>query len=95
MVPSSADGGWTFFIIFWVTGELSTLRQLMKVPNEPGLSPGGHFPCNPTNQKRIVNNLTFVNLVLALDFMSQHVYIREGVTQTWLYIKVFTGFAGF
>ena len=24
---------------FWVTGELSTLRQMMKVPNEPGLSP--------------------------------------------------------
>ncbi len=23
----------------WVTGELSTLRQMMKVPNEPGLSP--------------------------------------------------------
>jgi len=28
-----------FFFLFWVTGELSTLRQLMKVPNEPGLSP--------------------------------------------------------
>ena len=28
-----------FFFFFWVTGELSTLRQLMKVPNEPGLSP--------------------------------------------------------
>ncbi len=27
------------FFFFWVTGELSTLRQLMKVPNEPGLSP--------------------------------------------------------
>jgi len=27
------------FFSFWVTGELSTLRQLMKVPNEPGLSP--------------------------------------------------------
>ena len=25
--------------VFWVSGELSTLRQLMKVPNEPGLSP--------------------------------------------------------
>ncbi len=24
---------------FWVTGELSTLRQMKKVPNEPGLSP--------------------------------------------------------
>ncbi len=29
----------TFFFFFWVTGELSTLRQMMKVPNEPGLSP--------------------------------------------------------
>ena len=28
-----------FFFFFWVTGELSTLRQLMKVPNESGLSP--------------------------------------------------------
>jgi len=28
-----------FFFFFWVTGELSTLRQLMKVPNEPALSP--------------------------------------------------------
>ena len=29
-----------FFLFFcWVTGELSTLRQLMKVPNEPGSSP--------------------------------------------------------
>ncbi len=27
------------FFFFWVTGELSTLRQMMKVPNEPGLSP--------------------------------------------------------
>ena len=27
------------FFSLWVTGELSTLRQLMKVPNEPGLSP--------------------------------------------------------
>jgi len=28
-----------FFFFFLVTGELSTLRQMMKVPNEPGLSP--------------------------------------------------------
>ena len=28
-----------FFFFFWVTGELSTLRQLMKVPNDSGLSP--------------------------------------------------------
>ena len=27
-----------FFFFFWVTGELSTLRQMVKVPNEPGLS---------------------------------------------------------
>ena len=32
-------GFFFFFFFFWVTGELSTLRQLMKVPNEPGLSP--------------------------------------------------------
>jgi len=29
----------SFSFFSWVTGELSTLRQLMKVPNEPGLSP--------------------------------------------------------
>ncbi len=28
-----------FWVFFWVRGELSTLRQMMKVPNEPGLSP--------------------------------------------------------
>jgi len=28
-----------FYFFFGVTGELSTLRQLMKVPNEPGLNP--------------------------------------------------------
>ena len=33
------DAFWKFFFFFWVTGELSTLRQMMKVPNEPGLSP--------------------------------------------------------
>ncbi len=27
------------FFFFWVTGELSTLRQMMEVPNEPGLTP--------------------------------------------------------
>ncbi len=30
---------WIFFIFFWVTKELSTLRQRMEVPNEPGLCP--------------------------------------------------------
>ena len=33
---------WTTFFFssfFWVTGELFTLRQMMKVPNKPGLSP--------------------------------------------------------
>ena len=29
----------TGFFFFLVTGKLSTLRQMMKVPNEPGLSP--------------------------------------------------------
>ena len=28
-----------FLAFFFITGELATLRQLMKVPNEPGLSP--------------------------------------------------------
>ena len=38
---TSPDGkaGFFFFFFFWVTGELSTLRQMMKVPNEPGSSP--------------------------------------------------------
>ncbi len=27
-----------FFLLFWVTRELFTLRQVMEVPNEPGLS---------------------------------------------------------
>ncbi len=36
---SASLGVFFFFFFFWVTGELSTLRQLMKVPNEPGLSP--------------------------------------------------------
>ncbi len=27
-----------FGCFFWITGELATLRQMMKVPNEPGLS---------------------------------------------------------
>jgi len=31
--------GCFFLLLFWVTGELSILRQMMKVPNEPGLSP--------------------------------------------------------
>jgi len=39
--PAHTVATWVilFFYFFWVTGELSTLRQLMKVPNEPGLSP--------------------------------------------------------
>ncbi len=37
--PDRARGAEISFFFFWVTGELSTLRQLMKVPNEPGLSP--------------------------------------------------------
>ncbi len=28
-----------YLFFFWVTEELSTLRQMMKVPNEPSLSP--------------------------------------------------------
>jgi len=33
---SFLNGG---FFFFWVTGEFSTLRQMMKILNEPGLSP--------------------------------------------------------
>ena len=37
-------------LFFWVTGEPSTLGQMMKVPNEPGLSPNNGlenaFLCN-------------------------------------------------
>ncbi len=38
-VPVAACSKFFFFFFFWVTGELSTLRQMMKVPNKPGLSP--------------------------------------------------------
>jgi len=31
--------GFFFFFFLWVTWELSTLRQMVKVPKEPGLSP--------------------------------------------------------
>ena len=34
-----ASGSEASLFFFWVTGELSTLRQMMKVPNEPGLCP--------------------------------------------------------
>jgi len=41
----------SFSFLFWVTGELSTLRELMKVPNEPDLSPNNGLdkerPCGP------------------------------------------------
>ena len=30
-------GCFFFFFFVWVTGELSTLHQVMEVPNEPGL----------------------------------------------------------
>ena len=36
--PWDGPSFFSFFFLFWVTGELSTLRQMMKVPNEPGLS---------------------------------------------------------
>ncbi len=47
----------SFPLFFWVTGELSTLRQMMKVPNEPGLSPNNglenaFLSCNPKKKKR-------------------------------------------
>ena len=45
-----------FFHFFWVTGELSTLRQLMKVPNEPGLSPNnGLENVSPSDQSMASN----------------------------------------
>ncbi len=39
MVCSACYCFFFFFFFFAVTGESSTLRQMMKVPNEPGLSP--------------------------------------------------------
>ncbi len=39
MHGSMMCGAYRAYIVFWVTGELFTLRQMMKVPNEPGLSP--------------------------------------------------------
>ena len=39
LMSSSQLGSFCFFFLFvGVTGELPTLRQMMKVPNEPGLS---------------------------------------------------------
>ncbi|DBA83303.1 TPA: hypothetical protein ACH3X2_005214 [Trebouxia sp. C0005] len=39
-LPAELPPERSVFIFFeWVTGELSTLRQMMEVPNEPGLSP--------------------------------------------------------
>ena len=31
-----------FFCLCWATGELTTLRELIKVPNKPGLSPNNN-----------------------------------------------------
>ena len=31
-----------FFCLSWATGELTALRELMKVPNKPGLSPNNN-----------------------------------------------------
>ena len=47
-----------FFLFFWggVTGELSTLRQTIQVPNEPGLSPNNGlenaFPSDQASNPR-------------------------------------------
>jgi len=40
-IPAATKSAWLhgFFVVLWVTEEVSTLRQMMKVPNEPGLSP--------------------------------------------------------
>ena len=45
-----------FFFSFWVTGELSTLRQLMKVPNEPGLSPNNGLEHVPLSDQSMASN---------------------------------------
>ena len=45
-----------FFILFWVTGELSTLRQMMKVPNEPGLSPNNGLDNVFTSDQSMASN---------------------------------------
>ena len=44
------------YLIFWVTGELSTLRQMMKVPNEPGLSPNNGLENAFLSNKSMASN---------------------------------------
>jgi len=48
-----------FFCFFWVTGELSTLRQLMKVPNEPGLSPNNGLENVSLSDQSMASNPLF------------------------------------
>ena len=45
-----------FFFFVWVTGELSTLCQLMKVPNEPGLSPNNGLEHVPLSDQSMASN---------------------------------------
>ncbi len=45
-----------FFFFFWVTGGLSTLSQLMKVPNEPGLSPNNGLENVPLSDQSMASN---------------------------------------
>ena len=45
-----------FFVFFWVTRELSTLHQLMKVPNEPGLSPNNGLENMSLSDQSTANN---------------------------------------
>ena len=50
------DQDFFFSFFFWVTGELSTLRQLMKVPNEPGLSPNNGLENVPLSDQSMASN---------------------------------------
>ncbi len=45
-----------FFFFLWVTGELSTLRQMMKVPNETGLTPNNGLENAFLSDQSIANN---------------------------------------
>ena len=45
-----------FFLVFLVTGELSNLRQMMEVPDEPGLSPNNGLENAPLSDQSMASN---------------------------------------
>ena len=56
-----------FFNFFFVTVELSTLRQMMKVPNEPGLSPNNDLENAYLSDQSMASNCHAACLPLQLD----------------------------